>query len=530
MNVIATSAMAPVGGTRHAAPLHDGVAPPAGTEVDGAGRGVVIRIGDCRDVLRAMAAESVHCVVTSPPYWGLRDYRIPPSVWGGDPDCNHRWGAAIVVERATNHADKRRWQHSRNGRDEEQPTHKRVGWLRTDVPQGQFCDLCGAWAGAHGLEPTLQLYIENEVAIFRELHRVLRSDGTLWLNLGDCYAADGKFGGETGGKQAYLDDDNRKRTGREKRRSGLKPKDRCMLPARVALALQDDGWWLRDEIVWHKPNPMPSSVTDRTTPAHEMLYLLSKRAHYYYDAEAIKEAFSAASIARLTQASIVDQQGGDKADQYDLMGLNARSGSRRPNEIVAGLAQKIVRKPAGWDTADGAHSTLRHTAPAVASSGNKERKFGVDPDSSVPWEGTTRNKRSVWTIASEPFPDAHFATFPTALVEPIIKAGTSEKGCCAACGAPWRRIVKRRFRRQADVSAAKETTGWRPSCQCDAGIVPALVLDPFGGSGTVGLVADRLGRRAVLIDRSEAYAQMARTRLVADAGLFAAAALERSEP
>ena len=142
--------------------------------------------GDCRDVLRGLPADSVQMAVTSPPYWGLRDYGIPPSIWSDDPNCSHEWGDTISVN-ATNHTTKARWNHTRNGRDELQPTEKRVSWLRTEVKQGQFCQRCGAWAGAFGLEPTYQLYVDHAVEVFREVRRVLRPDGVLWLNIGDSY-------------------------------------------------------------------------------------------------------------------------------------------------------------------------------------------------------------------------------------------------------------------------------------------------------------------------------------------------------
>lgn len=177
------------------------------------------RQGDCRDVLRSLPDASVHCCVTSPPYFGLRDY-------GNDSQI--------------------------------------------------------------GLEPTPDAFVAELVSVFREVRRVLRDDGTLWLNLGDSYANDGKWGGARGGKHASgLHGESG--IGRGKKTTGLKPKDRMMIPARVALALQADGWWLRDEIIWHKPNPMPVSVTDRTTPAHEMLYMLTKSARYHYDMKAVKE-------------------------------------------------------------------------------------------------------------------------------------------------------------------------------------------------------------------------------------------------
>ena len=374
---------------------------------------VQILKGDCRNIMRTLPAESVHCVVTSPPYWGLRDYGV---------------------------------------------------------------------AGQIGLENSLFAFIDEITAVFREVRRILRKDGVVWINMGDCYNAYNGGAGPSSSlsKGAQTKARPRLETGFGLRSKALKPKDRMMMPARIAIALCDDGWWLRDEIIWHKPNPMPSSISDRTTPAHEMLYLLTKSARYHYDADAIKEPFSEASIARLSQPTIDSQMGGAKQDGFEESGLNDRSGSRRPNEIVRGLSQKITRKPAGWDTAGGSHSTLRHTS---GKSGNKERKLGVDrgrPDShlggSVPWEGITRNKRSVWTIATQPFPESHFATFPTALVEPCILSG------------------------------------------CPTG---GVVLDPFGGAGTVGLVADRLGRNAILIELNPEYADMAERRLKADGGMFA---------
>jgi len=388
---------------------------------------VRILVGDVRERLKELPDESVHCVVTSPPYWGLRDYGV---------------------------------------------------------------------AGQIGLEPTLSEFLDALVEVFREMRRVLRSDGVFWLNMGDAYA--GSWGAQSRGGppsdrstlrgNGHIGGGPKIKglssvqieaapkgtlTGSVKRTPGLKVKDRMLMPARLAIALQEDGWWLRDEIVWHKPNPMPSSVEDRTTPAHEMLYLLSRSARYHYDGKAIREPFADSSVQRLMQPTVAQQAGGEKQDAYEAAGLNDRNSSRRPNEIVAGLAQKITRKPAGWDTAEGSHSTIRHTR---GKSDNKERKLGIGGDGHAgAWEGVDRNKRSVWTIATEAFPEAHFATFPTALVGPCVLAG------------------------------------------CPAG---GTVLDPFGGAGTTGLVADRLQRHAILIELNPDYAEIARRRLAGDGGLF----------
>jgi DNA modification methylase len=451
---------------------------------------VTILKGDCRDVLRSLPPESVHCVVPSPPYWGLRDYGIPPSVWGGDRDCEHEWGEEIAVN-ATNHTTKARWNHTRNGRDELQPIEKRVSWLRTEVKQGQFCQHCGAWAGAHGLEPTFALYVAHEVEIFREVRRVLRSDGTLWLNLGDSYATGaGKVGQHPGGGEQgvrWLGTDGSRGPNRPDRNGrgdqqkalamgpvtqpnrmpqpGLKAKDLCGIPWRVAFALQEDGWWLRQDIIWSKPNPMPESVTDRCTKAHEYLFLLSKSERYYFDQDAIREPFADASLARLAQD--VDAQAGSepRAGQDQRPDESSRS-SELERLTFDGPRDLAVRPDTGRK-----RSSYR---PGSASNMN-DGEHVAKSDAGLPVNPAGRNKRSVWEVTTQPFSLAHFATFPPALIEPCILAGCPEGG---------------------------------------------TVLDPFGGAGTTGLVADRLKRNAILIELNPDYAAMAERRIKNDAPLF----------
>jgi DNA modification methylase len=291
---------------------------------------------------------------------------------------------------------------------------------------------------------------------------VLRDDGTCWLNIGDSYANNQPRGHY--GDQA---DTSTGRHGELVQRNwaawDLKPKDLSMLPARLALALQADGWWLRSDIIWHKPNPMPESVTDRPTSAHEHVFLLTKSERYFYDADAVREAAS------------------------------------------------------------------ENTHPGYASNGAKTvanaDAFGVKPSAFDGYRPPNRNARNVWTIPTEAFPEAHFATFPTALVERCIKAGTSERGCCAGCGTPWVREVERETVRQlADAVGERPSasTGWAPACRCrNARTKPCMVLDPFGGAGTTGLVADRMQRDAVMVELNDSYCAMVRERIARDCPLFA---------
>jgi len=354
--------------------------------------------GDVTDVLRALPDESVNCVVTSPPYWGLRDYGT--ATWdGGDAECTHRQkDAASAARKSTLGPD-------RDGLGANNQAHV------ADIPYRDICGKCGARRIDQqlGLEATPEAFVERMVAVFREVRRVLRKDGTCWLNLGSSYANTGRSDRDespgVGAKQEM------KAPGREvvwksgggsnfswMLPGGFKPKDMVPIPWMVAMALQSDGWWLRQDIIWAKPNPMPESVTDRCTKSHEYLFLLTKSANYHYDADAVREP----------------SEKGAAGSRFDQGKTGARDGGDR--------TQEGYRDEAG------------------------------------------RNKRSVWTIATQPYPEAHFATFPEALVEPCVLAGCPEGG---------------------------------------------IVLDPFLGSGTTALVAKRLGRRAIGIDLSAEYLALA---------------------
>ena len=422
--------------------------------------------GHVLDQLAVLPSGYVHCCVTSPPYWGLRDYKIPSVHWGAI-DYAPMPGLPPV------HID--------------------------------AMDCC------LGLEKTPEAFVGHIVQVFREVRRVLREDGVLFLNLGDSYANDGKWGGTTGGKHAEaLHGEN---VGRARRLTGLKPKDLIGIPWRVAFALQADGWYLRMDNIWHKPNPMPESVTDRTTKAHEYVFLMSKSDRYFYDAEAVKEPVNG--------------------------GAHARVKASGPNTQMA-VSRAVGRQDSKPNPS---RSNIPGVNPKAAPAGS-----GIKQNESFAAATTqmlsARNKRSVWTIPSSPFKGAHFACFPPKLVEPCILAGTSARGCCAKCGASWVRVMEKAkgapdsfngsdFRKgkkfqsasdltavgQSERTAESKTIGWKPSCSCNAETAPCVVLDPFLGSGTSAQVALELGRQAIGIDLSSEYAELISQRTNITPGL-----------
>ena len=338
-------------------------------------------VGNALDVLRTLPGESIQCCVTSPPYWGLRDFG-ERSWMGGSVDCHHdSCGQA----------------------------------------EGVSCSKCGAWYGQLGLEPRVEQYVDHVAAIFDEVRRVLRPDGVLWLNLGDCHNTQAGRVGEApgGGPQGRRWRAKGPMTAPNRMpQDGLKPKDLVGVPWLVAFELRARGWWLRQCVVWQKPNCMPESTTDRPTTAHEYLFLMSKAARYYYDGQAIAEP-------------------GVSGDS-DLRKMREKKDRLRPGKV--------------------AFDDPLHKANPKTRLGRK-RAVG-DPG--------MRNARSVWTIPTVPYPEAHYATFPPELPRRCILAGS------------------------------------RPG---------DLVLDPFGGTGTVAAVAVGNGRQAIHIDLNPEYLELARQRI-----------------
>ena len=362
-----------------------------------------------------LADGSVNCIVTSPPYYGLRNYQVDEQI---------------------------------------------------------------------GLEQTPAEYVDDIVQVFREVWRVLRDDGTVWLNLGDSYNGSGGAGGDY--TEGGLKEGQPKYPGRHI--NNLKPKDLIGIPWMVAFALRDDGWYLRQDIIWHKPNPMPESVKDRCTKAHEYVFLLSKSPRYYYDYEAVKEESITPSDMQIAKRNKLEHKG-----QRD-------PGGRR-------------QTTAGFDKINKIYES--------------------------------RNRRSVWTVTTKPYKGAHFATYPPELIEPCILAGCPEL-ICSKCGAPWVRDLEREDKRhwterneyskdgkyefeylktkspnqvgRNDAQASYKSPkfidhGLKPTCNCGAEPISGVVFDPFAGSGTTVAVANSLGRRGIGIDLNYNYLQLAQERV-----------------
>jgi DNA modification methylase len=475
--------------------------------------------GDALEKLRELPSESVHCAVTSPPYYGLRDYGT--AEWeGGEPGCDHIAGMA------------------RGDTERETPGGRGGSFRGGAVQYRHTCPKCGARRidKQLGLEDTPAAYVARLVDVFREVRRVLRRDGVVFLNLGDSYATSSAGNKTPSGPQqrsAAARSGSLAQYGGPKRTTivgNLKPKDLIGIPWRTAFALQDDGWWLRQGIVWEKDNPMPESVRDRCTTAHEFVFILTKAARYFWDGVAIAE----------------------------------------PSTGQGGAAANFKR------------STKDHLIPGQSTIQHRE-------DREPTFDNGTRNRRSVWHFPTAQYSGAHFAVMPLELAQTCIRAGTSEHGCCPACGAPWRRVVgrvkppeiarsanakrigmigrndnERRLGQQLQdfYNANPPTTiGWRPTCKhyprtnewlsykrtdgsnlrddiaenerrraIRAELVdfwkkyetdPCIVLDPFGGRGTTVAAAIDLGRNGIMIELNEDYTAMARDYISSVTPLFA---------
>jgi len=570
---------------------------------------------DARDITKHIPEKSVHCVVTSPPYWGLRSYGEEPSVWGGVSECEHEWELT----------------EPRRNRSENDATSKKQAsntGSYYNAKSGQICSKCGAWRGCLGLEPTPEMFIAHLKEIFDGVYRVLRDDGVMFLNMGDSYAS-GKgschnpgggansLGKERKEAEVHPLDRGNVSTLRE---SGLKPKDMSMIPQRVAFALQgfsvipgrgldaaagmlatarESGqweivaavegmlkawamataflspWWIRKDIVWSKSNPMPESTKDRPTTAHEYIFMLTKSKKYYYDWFAVRDTAhpetqrnkSVNATEAIGNTSIGDRRKNYEKDRHVVYFRNRRS------------VWEIATQPSIWDYCAKCDSYFE------GRERSKIRKEYLCPKCGKPYKHNTRKVRGSANVPGEALFDVsglaefddrewipqcecdigdaqpayrrycpvcgahdawegHFAAFPDALPETCIKAATSEAGCCPICGAPWKRVLESTgtidhdgksnttykkgmaanrlaLLRQAarergeEYSNDVETVGFASGCECSGAPapVPCVVFDPFMGAGTTAIVAWKLGRDFIGIDRNEIYIKIAMARV-----------------
>lgn len=470
--------------------------------------------------------ESVHSIISSFPYFNLRSYQgIPPTIWGGDSNCRHIW--QTQVEKRGNGGE--RDYGSYDGAVGRGPAVK--------LPESAFCQLCGAWLGCFGLESSIGQHVQNAVAVCREIKRVLRKDGVLWLNYGDSFSG-GKNGRSAAATKAAGNDD---RTFRDKPFSvtELPAKNLCMIPARVAIALQDDGWILRSEMGWYKANAMPSSVTDRPGTAHEHVFMFAKSARYYYDGEAVRRAHADPKWINGALNKGWKRKSNSKIDASRNDG-EAFSEGKGYSETINPAGRALRTSDAFFDSLDAAIAHLQD----IRDNGG----MLVDED----------GMPAALVVNSESYKYSHYATFPRRLVAPLIK--TTPEKVCPNCAAPWVRVKEptpeyadllaqnkgtnhvvkpaeelvigsrgKAMTKHGGISAAYVTTGWRPTCDCikkrapnfemtggdilelaaevaaELAPVGGIILDPFAGSGTVGEVCREHGRRFIGIDLSATY-------------------------
>lgn len=445
--------------------------------------------GNCLNVLKGFSEKIFNTCVTSPPYWGLRDYGIENEIWDDPGNCDHYFNIKISPSRKRN-------KHNVKNPNSFQYKSATIKSAAFDSKETRICSKCNAWKGSFGLEPTPELYIQHLVQIFREVKRTLRDDGTLWLNLGDTY---------WGGKGKVRPQDNKHEI--------IKPKDLVGIPWMAAFALRADGWYLRQDIIWNKPNPMPESVTDRCTKSHEYIFLLTKSSKYFYDADSIK---------------------------------------------TETIGKSAIKTPDGWDTGKRSHGSFHKKGREKGIKGYKHRGKGdkkltgnsgnYDKNGNLIGDGMA-NKRSVWTVTTKGYKEAHFATFPPELIIDCIKAGCPEE-ICEKCGQPKEKKLKKELvptkkaskrciidkrdhiadpnsqgnNRQKDghiPGLVNKTTiiGYN-TCSCGSKFVPGIVLDPFHGSGTTGIVSRKLNRNYIAIELNGEYITIEDKRSYKELGMF----------
>lgn len=444
--------------------------------------------GNALEILKQLPDNIIDCIVTSPPYYSQRFYSGANTVWDGRNDCNHEW-------------------------------------------EYSYCKRCGAWLGQLGCEPTPDLYIEHLLQIFRECYRVLKPSGVFFLNIGDTY-----WGSHQGS-------------------NWLRPKQLLMIPYRLAIRMQDEGWLLRNIIIWYKPNAVPHPAADRLTSRYEPVFMFTKEEHYYFDLDAIRVPHKWAEKDKRSLLGRVPHRS-EKAietEEYSSSAVGYHPVGRSPGDVW-----NIDEMKKGWGTRKDFTYTGHGIKDYDIEGANDPSEIKRRIIESFLKDPKGRNPGDVWKINTASFKGAHTAVFPEELVERCLKVACPRE-VCSKCGRPKKRvykIVEREWKdlteeekqymmkvygltsdgkiverpkdneeikkmRERLVKASmrrKEFLGWYPTCKCNAEFVPGIVLDPFIGSGTTGVVAKSLGLHFIGIEISPKYVQLANNRIKSTLG------------
>jgi len=524
--------------------------------------------GDTRTELQKIPSESINISITSPPYWGLRDYQAEPQIWDGNEKCKHEW----KIER-TNRAN------SSGGRGEFSKKQQTVrGSIMTDynnrATYSDFCSLCGAWRGSLGLEPTFELYLKHLFEIFDEVKRVLKSTGTIFINLGDSYS-----GGKGSSSGYYREEEDENRPTLQKKQHylggqgitrpsdgkiGVPPKSLCLIPQHFAIGMVDRGWILRNTIIWYKRNCMPSSVKDRFTVDFEYIFFFVKSNDPQYWINIKTGQISKKKPLGLKGIEGIDWDWKEVLDfkkETEVEGQGTKTkrnispdrksgghysygGINSPFSTTKGLSQKLpkkLKKVSNWRARD---YWFEQQYDLANYDGRKDTKYkgGLKDMAGGAHERWIkdingrhiRNRRCVWDIPTRPFKGAHFAVFPEALVKPMILSGCPEfvckkcgmarekiyrtdnpsknfmekdERCQASIGFGSRQPVKSLHRNKGGVYSSAVYKGYT-DCECNAGFEGGIVLDPFMGRGTSGVVAKEFNRKFIGIDINPKYCKM----------------------
>lgn len=539
--------------------------------------------GDAYTVLKRMDDECIHMAVTSSPYYGLRSYGTEPIVWDGDPNCQHEWISKPIIRKGSTNGRELSTLVSAGSKKTiatgDSNTIGKTKQFRSDT--SNFCSKCGAWKGELGQEPTPELFVKHLTTIFHELKRVLRNDGIFWMNIGDSYSGSNSTKGSVVNKNSISANSGQDLGYREKPMGvvpGTKPKDLIGIPWALAFSMRADGaaspqtmytvekikssllqdydtwndvpkhtkrtiedldeewlkaskggWYLRADIPWVKRSAMPSSVTDRPGSSIEHVFLFSKSPKYYYDHIATMQPSSESYNKDKRPRGVIRQKVNEKT-KYDR-----NDPQYRKFETIAGGLVALVPKQDGTGNNTYTGFNDRYEPNGLGLRYMRDSDFFFKT-----WQGLLHNEDGepmALVVNPKGYKGAHFASFPPRLIEPLILAGTSEKGVCPKCGAPWIRITKKgefinqswggeHIKGQKAVGGVEETsclkTGgthetitvdWKPTCTCNLDPIPATVLDPFSGSSATGVACKLHNRTYIGIELNPEYVKLSEQRI-----------------